>query len=172
MQSKETYPGSIWIKIKRLPYLIALVMEGAGRSGLAGSASERNAVVGSFEEGRRSYPKNDLIRAVVPDVSDENERMLHIARQHDEILDCLRYQDVEHHEGLKTHVLNVLVLVLGVIQAHESAQTVREFKDWLLLIAENIAHAGKEGDFLGIGGQRFSEEEQEFYNELRKHLKG
>ena len=64
MQSKKPYPGSIMIKLRRLPYLVAMGMEGAGRSGFAGSVSERNAMVASLVEGRRSYPKNDLIRSL------------------------------------------------------------------------------------------------------------
>jgi hypothetical protein len=38
------------------------------------------------------------------------------------------------------------------------------------MIAKNVAHAGKEGDFLGIGGERFSKEEQRFYHQLSSHL--
>ena len=171
MQTDETYPGSVWIKIRRLPYLVAMGMEGAGRSGFAGSASERNAMVASLIEGRRSYPKNDLIRAIVPDISDENELLLNIVSQHDEIMDCLQYQDVADHKGLTAHVLKVLNLVLGALQANEPPQTVREYGDWLLSIAKNVAHAGKEGDFMGIGGERFSKEEQEFYHQLQSLLK-
>ena len=170
MPSQKPYPGSIMVKLRRLPYLVAMGMEGAGRSGLAGSASERNAMVSSLVEGRRSYPKNDVIRSIVPEGADENELLLTVVRQHDEILDCLRYQDIEDNKGLQKHVLKVLSLVLGILQANESAETIREFKDWLLMIAKNVAHAGKEGDFLGIGGERFSKEEQRFYHQLSSHL--
>ena len=170
MLQKDAYQDSLWLKIQRLPYLIAIGMEGASKSGVAGSAGERHAMVDSFVDGRRSYPGNPIIRSIIPSASDEYEHRLELARRHDEILDCLGEKDFKKYEDIKQYIFKILAQVIEALQTGETTQTVREYKDWLLLIAENVAHAGKEGDFMGIGGKRYSEQENEFFQELKDRL--
>ena len=170
MASKQEYTEALWTKIRRLPYLVSMGMEGVSRSGFAGSAGKRHAMAESFVEGRRSYPGNQIIRSLIPSVEDDTEHLLEITAQHDEILDCLDDQGVEKYGELKSHLHKVLNEVIEELQAHESSQTVREYKDWLLFIAQEVAMASKEGDFLGIGGERFSKKEREFYEELKNLL--
>ena len=164
------YPESLKTKILRLPYLISMGMEGVCKSGLAGNASKRHAMMESFVEGRRSYPGNQVIRSIIKEVDNDHEHLLEIAHQHDEILDCLDDQGVEDYDRLKEHMFRELSEVIAALVSHEPPQTVREYKDWLLLIAEKVALASKEGDFFGIGGERFSKKERELFKALKNHL--
>lgn len=170
MKPQDKYQDGLWVKIRRLPYLVAMGMEGAGRSGLQGSARERHAMVESLVEGGKIYPDNDIIQAIVPRGLDHGVLLEKAAEQHDEILNCLHYQDIKDNKGLQKHLLNVLVIVLGVLGSKEAASTVAEYKEWLLYIAKNVAYAAKEGDFLGFGGERFSQEERDFYATLEAKL--
>lgn len=171
MKPQDNYEAGLWVKICRLPYLIAMGMEGAGNSGLAGSARERQAMVESLVEGGKIYPDNELVQAIVPRGHNDLSIAERVAQQHDEILNCLDYNDVQDSNELQKHILKVLVIVLGVLGSREDPKIVSEYKQWLLLIAKNVALAAKEGDFMGFGGERFSQEEREFYAALEEKLK-
>jgi len=171
MTPQDKYQDGLWVKIRRLPYLVAMGMEGAGRSGISGSARERHAMVESLVEGGKAYPENEIIQAIVPKGQNNTALLERAAEQHDEILDCLYNKDIEDNKGLQKHLLNVLVIVLGVLNSREDPERVAEYKEWLLHIAKNVAVAAKEGDFMGFGGERFSQEERDLYAALEVHLK-
>ncbi|MCO5723490.1 hypothetical protein [Robiginitalea marina] len=168
MGFKERYGEPLWTQVRRLPYLVAMGMEGAGRSGLAGSASERHAMVLGMVGGKEDFSENKLITAIVPAGSSPEQMQLHAMEQHDEILDCLKDLEIKDYAGLRKHIARVLDNVVAALSSRESQQSAGEYKTWLLHIAEGVAMAGKEGDFLGFGGERFSENEREFYKELQQ----
>ena len=171
MKPQEKYQNGLWVKIRRLPYLVAMGMEGAEKSGISGSVNERHAMVESLVEGGKAYPDNDIIQAIVPGERDSGLLFEKAAEQHDEILNCLDYHDIQDNKGLQKHLLNVLKIVLGVITSREDQKIVAEYKEWLLRIAKNVAYAAKEGDFLGFGGERFSQGERDFYAALEEALR-
>jgi hypothetical protein len=171
MKPEDKYQNGLWVKIRRLPYLVAMAMEGAAISGIGGSARERHAMVESLVEGGKTYPDNSIIQAIVPRAQDDVSVQEKAAEQHDEILNCLDYHNIQDNKGLQKHLLNMLVVVMGVLSSREEPQIVDQYKEWLLHIAKNVAYAAKEGDFLGFGGERFSQEERNFYAALEKALK-
>ena len=171
MKPRDKYQGGLWTKIRRLPYLVAMGMEGVSKSGIAGSARERHAMVESLVEGGKLYPDNEIIQAIVPKGTEENQLLMAAAEQHDEILNCLHDQHIKDNKGLQKHLFKVLSIVLDVLNTRENPKQVGEYKNWLLQIARNVAYAGKEGDFMGIGGERFSQEERELYTALEAKLK-
>ena len=124
----------------------------------------------SLVDGRKKYPDNEIIQAIVPKGQDDGSILEKVAQQHDEILNCLDYNDIQDSNELQKHILNVLVIVLGVLNAREDPKRVSEFKQWLLRIAKNVAFAAKEGDFMGFGGERFSQEERDFYAALEEKI--
>lgn len=171
MKLQDKYQDGLWVKIRRLPYLVAMGMEGASKSGIGGSARERHAMVESVVEGGKAYPDNEIIQAIVPIEKNSQILLEKAAEQHDEILTCLYNEDIKDNKDLQKHLLNVLVIVLGVLASNETPVTVAEYKEWLLRIAKNVAGAAKEGDFLGFGGERFSQAERDFYTLLEKTLR-
>ena len=172
MCPEEKYSTDAWIRIRRLPYLVAMAMEGAGRSGIAGSASERLAMAHGLTDGLNTFPDNSLIRAIVPEGSSENHQLADTSAKHDEIMDCLNNMGIRDHSGLLNHIFKLIPIVLSDLEAHETAQTIKEYRTWILSLAERIANAGKEGGVWGFGGQWFSEKERDFFKELFKALIG
>jgi hypothetical protein len=170
MDPIQTYQEDLWTKIRRLPFLVAMAMEGAARSGISGSARERHAMIESIIRGRYTYPGNEIINAIVPNGLGREELELEMARQHDDILDCMQEQDICDQERFRQHILKVLTLVTQTLDARESAETSLQYRTWLLDIAKKVAEAAKEGDFLGIGGSYFSEKERAFYKLLEERL--
>jgi hypothetical protein len=167
MGAEEDYRPETWTRIKRLPFLAAMAMEGAGRSGIAGSASERLAMVRALAEGRNMFPGNALIEAIVPEGAREDQHILaDAALKHDEIMDCLAEMGIEDHAGLLSHLYALVPKVLSQLEAHEAPETLQGYKDWVLYLAKEVAKAGKEGDFLGFGGEWFSAQERDIYDKL------
>ncbi|MGB5190469.1 hypothetical protein [Robiginitalea sp.] len=167
---EEKYNSDAWIRIRRLPYLIAMAMEGAGRSGIAGSASERLAMVRGLADGLKTFPDNLLIRAIVPDAANENQQLSDTTAKHDEILDCLADLGILDHAGLLSHIFKLIPRVLSDLTMHETAETIEGYKTWMLSLAEGIAKAGKEGGVWGFGGEWFSEKERAFFKNLYNAL--
>lgn len=170
MSLENNYEPSAWTRIRRLPYLIAMAMEGAGRSGVAGSASERMAMVRGLASGPTDFPGNPLIQTIVTTVDDENQLLIDTTRAHDEILDCLADMGIENHSGLLNHIYKMLPGVLRELQDRETTETIEGYKLWILNIAKGVAKASKEGGFIGFGGERFSAEEREIYKDLMELL--
>jgi hypothetical protein len=148
-----------------------MAMEGAGRSGIAGSANERMAMVKSLAAGIEKFPGNPVIRSVVPTTEEVTQLLIDTSSAHDEILDCLADAGIKDHVGLLIHIYKVIPAVLSDLRAQETAETIEGYKSWILDIAEEVAKAGKEGDFLGFGGEWFSAEEREIYKNLEKLLR-
>ncbi len=170
MCPEEKYNSDAWIRIRRLPYLIAMAMEGAGRSGIAGSASERLAMAHGLADGRNAFPDNQLIQAIVPEAENESQQIVDTSAKHDEIMDCLARLGIHKHSGLLDHIFRLIPIVLSDLESQESHQTIEEYKTWTLNLAERIAKAGKEGSVWGFGGEWFSEKERDFFKKLNDAL--
>jgi hypothetical protein len=127
-------------------------------------------MIESIIKGRVTYPGNEIIKAIVPKGLGREELEFEMARQHDDILDCMQEQDICDQEQFKQHILKVLALVTRTLDARESEETSLQYRKWLLDIAKQVAEAAKEGDFLGFGGSYFSEKERAFYKLLEERL--
>lgn len=56
---------------------------------------------------------------------------------------------------------------LGILRLKAEPEEIQEYKQMILQRAEKVAQAGKEGSFLGIGGVRVSEAEEQVLAEIR-----
>ena len=155
--------------MQRLPYMVAIVMEGAEGSGVAGSARERQESLRSILEARDTFPGNPWIQAVVPKAS--KAEILQVARnQHDQVMDKMEEFGILSIAALWDRTISCIEEVFLALRKEGPGESVEEFKTWLLTIATRVANSAKEGDFLGIGGQRFSPKEQHYYDQLKKKL--
>ena len=169
MSKNPGYAPDIWNKIQRLPFMVAIGMEGTGKSGLAGSAQERNATFHSILEARDSYPDNTFIQGLLPPGTGE-QGMEAALNQHDMAMDQLEEKGIVTIEGLTDHLHTCLKETMPLILENEGQKHHDEFKEWLLHIASEVALSAKEGDFFGIGGQRFSDAEKRYYESLHDLL--
>ncbi len=170
MEISEKYAPEIWDKICRLPFMVAIGMEGAGRSGLAGSARERKATLLSIVSARAEFPGNPLVCAIVPE--QEAEQALWVVMQkHDAALEFLANSGIKTSAALWDRIMECIQEVFPIIAKREAGHTIGDFMTWLTQIAEKVAVAAKEGDFLGIGGTRFSELEKTHFRRLKAALK-
>jgi hypothetical protein len=169
MEPENQLSEETWLKMKRLPYMVAIVMEGAEGSGVAGSARERQESLRSILDARDTFPGNRWIQAVVPKAS--KEEILQVARtQHDQVLDKMEEFGILSISALWERTISCIQEVFQALRREGPEESVEEFKTWLLTIASRVANSAKEGDFFGIGGQRFSPKEHHYYDELERTL--
>lgn len=171
MEFSEKYNPEIWKKICRLPFMVAIGMEGAGRSGLAGAALERQATLQSILAARTDFPGNPLVNAILSAQADGDRALSGVLERHDAALDFLAECGIKNAGELWDRILDCIREVLPAMEKREAGHTISDYIAWLRLIARQVAHAAKEGDFLGLGGVRFSEEEQEYFKRLEATLR-
>lgn len=170
MEFSEKYAPELWEKICRLPFMVAIGMEAAGRSGLAGSARERQATLQSILSARTDFPGNPLVHAILSGQAEEEQAMLGVLGRHDAALDFLAESGIQSARALWERILECVREVLPALEKREAGHTITDYMAWLRQIAERVALAAKEGDFFGIGGVRFNKEEQEYFKRLEAAL--
>jgi hypothetical protein len=73
-------------------------------------------------------------------------------------------------EQLKADVAATLKKIPALLEGKVPAEQAAGFKSWLVTIADKVANAGKEGGFLGFGGERVSAAESTAIKELASTL--
>ena len=72
--------------------------------------------------------------------------------------------------AVKAQMLAVVQSAAAAIDAKAGPDEATKAKQWLYSLGEAAANAAKEGDFMGIGGQRVSPEEEAVLGEIKTAL--
>jgi len=170
MGKLENYTQSEWDIVSSTPQLVGVAMAGAGSSGLVGSTKEMFASARSMMAARKEHADNALIQSITPDTSDPKKAMSDAKEQRDTVMGRLKSNNIKSSEDLQNFILQDCEKAISILEQKESPETVNGYKQMLLEVAEKIANAAKEGDFLGFGGERFSEKEQKLFAQLKNKL--
>lgn len=170
MGKLENYTESEWEIISSTPQLVGVAMAGAGSSGLVGSTKEMFASARSMMAARTEYVGNALIQSIMPDTSDPKKAMSDAKAQREIVMGRLKSSGIKSSEDLQSFILQDCEKAIGILEQKESQETVKGYKQMVLEMAEKVANAAKEGDFLGFGGKRFSEKEQKLFAQLKNKL--
>lgn len=161
MTTKSDYSEEEWTLLLDVPPAIGTAVMYAGRSGL-GSMKEAMALAGGILGARNGYEGNDLVESLVNARIKDGEKSA---------IETLKSPYV----GLKPE--QVLEDAVGKCRSvatllHEKAapDEAKGYIDWSINVAEKVANAAKEGGFLGIGGERVSEEEAKAIAAVRSAL--
>lgn len=163
-------PGEIWRKVLRIPFWVQIAVEGAGKSGFSGSIQERGKGLTYMIESSREMEENPLINRILPNTRDKAGATEAVIRHHDLFLEELVQDGVNSNKALQDLIIESLPATLDSLKMYVSDEVIGEYKKWLLNLAEKVAMAAKENDLLGIGGERFSKAEREFYTRLEELL--
>jgi hypothetical protein len=68
--------------------------------------------------------------------------------------------------ALRTMLMENITKNVAVIDAKAEANEAKDFKMWLYKVANDTAEAAKEGDFMGIGGERVNQAERDALSQL------
>lgn len=170
MSVSEKYSDEEWKIIRSLPQAVGAVMAGVKFSGIVGSTKELYASVKNIMAAKDTYKENELIQEIVPNSENAEQAMSDSKDQRNFLMDRIKTKNIKSTEELKKLVLQDCSESLALLESKEDTETIRQYKEWILDIANDVANAAKEGDFLGFGGERFSEKEQKLYQELKTIL--
>ena len=170
MGKLEKYTESEWEIVSSTPQLVGVAMAGAGSSGLVGSTKEMFASAKGMMSAKKEYEGNEVLQAILPSTTSASQAMDDAKAQRTIVLGRLKEKSVKSSEELQRFVLQDCEKAIEILEKHESAEIVQGYKKMVLDLAEKIAKAAKEGDFLGFGGERFSEKEQKLFAELKNRL--
>jgi hypothetical protein len=156
MSTKNDYSADQWKAISGAPVAAGLYITLSDASGPIGIAKEAMAVGKAITESA-SGNAPDIVKALGESVKAAGGRP--------EVPDVPKTDRAQMKVALIGSLQNAIDAV-----AAKSPSEADAFKRWLLSVASKVAHASKEGGFLGIGGIEVSTEEQEALNQLASAL--
>lgn len=151
------------------PTQIGTVMAFSEGSGL-GTIKEMYASSKGFVNGLKEYPNNEIIVGVLPNVADFKESLGKAKEMRQKAMARLKEQGIQSNEQLRAQLIEDSRAVSKLLEDKASADEAKEYKEWAMSIAENVAKAAKEGGFLGIGGTRVSDGEVKAFAEIANAL--
>ena len=170
MSKPENYSEEEWTTVSALPNLVGSAMAGVGASGIVGTTKELFASVQTMMRARKEYSKNSFIRSLLPDTTDPKLAMEEAKQTRQAVMQRVKNANIQQRQDLSQMILEDVTKALRIVNEKQSAEDISAYKKWILSIAGNVANAAKEGDFLGFGGERVSENEQNLLDELRAKL--
>lgn len=161
MSTKADYTSDEWQLLLDVPPAVGTAVMYAGRSGV-GSVKEAMAMASGILGARNGYEGNELISSLV------EARIKNGEKSSIETLSS-PYRGLSPEEVLDDAVEKCHAVV-EVLRDKASSAERDGYCDWAISLAEKVANAAKEGGFLGIGGERVSEEERVAIKALRAAL--
>jgi hypothetical protein len=153
MTSKQDFPDEEWIRIHRAPLVAGVAISLADPGGPIEMAKETMATVRS---ATLPPSQEELLASVALDIQAMTQH-----RQNP-------LGDFKPRGGQQ--VLEELKAVNQIVTAKATPEEAEAFRRWLLVAAQAAADAGKEGGFLGFGGEQVSAGEQRMLDQVRAAL--
>ena len=148
MTTKSEFNAEEWERVAQAPALAALMVMVADRGG---AIRESIALGKVYAEARRDGG-SELIRELVATPPQLNPTEMGPADQ------------------LRTQLPGRVEEAVRTVEAKATPEEAQEYRDFILRVADVVAHAAKEGGALGIGGKEVSAEEQAVLDELAGKL--
>ncbi|HEX2359481.1 MAG TPA: hypothetical protein VHH72_06665 [Solirubrobacterales bacterium] len=148
MTGKADFSEDEWKQILEGPPSAALIVIG---SDPGGSIRESFSMAKAYAEARQQHGASQLLDDIVsakPEV------------------DKTRFKT---REELKEHGLQNIRDANAILESKASPEEVEEYKRFISTVADRVANARKEG-FLGLSGERVSEDEQAALEEIKSVL--
>jgi hypothetical protein len=153
MTSKQDFPDEEWIRIRRAPLVAGVAISLADPGGPIEMAKETMATVRS---ATLPPSQQELLASVALDIQAMTQH-----RQNP-------LGDFKPRGGQQ--VLEELKAVNQIVTAKATPEEAEAFRRWLLVAAQAAADAGKEGGFMGFGGEQVSAGEQRMLDQVRAAL--
>ena len=154
MGIKDKFTPDEWKSLLKAPMLAAYAVAGAAPSRQEDFIREMAAVAEGVVEGEHRAAKDSLLGEVIADIvaNAENDQ-----RGQTEKLSL---------DEVKVRALATCRAVASALQTKVSPEEAYEYKRWVLVVAEKVAAAAKEGGLFGFGGEQISASEVATVNEI------
>ncbi len=152
---RDDYTEEEWTRLGRAPLVVAMAVSIADPGGPIEVLRESGAALRSLAEAAEQGDRGPLVTAVARDAAAR-------AKQRDSVLGGFRPTGAEARQ----QILDELRRVEALLAAKADDRSADEFREWLRVTAQRAATAAREGGFLGIGGERVSQREQDMLGVL------
>jgi len=160
MLTKNDFPPPDWNTLRNTQYLVGVAMVMAGASGL-GTIKELAALSQQIIQNQASGIP--LIRDLTA-ISEMQAAQASLKQS-------LGGQEAKPtSDSMRRLALDEARSSLAILGPKASKEETDAYRQLLYGIADKVAHAAREGGFLGFGGTEVSEGEQSFLTELRSTL--
>jgi hypothetical protein len=159
MNIKDKFTPDEWKSLLKAPMLAAYAVAGAAPSKQDDFIREMAAVADGVVEGEQRAPQNSLLGAVIADI---------VANAEDEQRGQTERLSLEE---VKSRALETCRTVAAVLETKADAGEAYEYKRWVLVVAEKVAAAAKEGGLFGFGGEQISGSEIATINEIGEAIR-
>ncbi|MCA1564425.1 MAG: hypothetical protein LC803_01965 [Acidobacteria bacterium] len=154
MTVKDKFTPEEWKSLLRAPMLAAYAVAGAAPSKQDDFVREMGAVAEGVIEGEGRAAKGSILEAVIADIyanADDDQRGPTEKLALDEV---------------KVRALTTCRAAATALETKAGAEEAYEYKRWVLVVAEKVAAAAKEGGVFGFGGEQISGSEIATINEI------
>jgi hypothetical protein len=155
MTSKTDFTEDEWTRLGRAPLLAGLAISLADPGGPIEAVKESSAALKTLVEAAREGGHGEFVHAVAQDVAAK-------AQRRENPLAGFK----PDRRNAQQEILDELRAVNALLLQKATPQDAAEFREWLKAAAQRAALAAKEGGFLGVGGERVSEREQQMLDTL------
>jgi hypothetical protein len=154
MSAKDNFTADEWKNLLRVPKLAAYAVAGAAPSKQDDFVREMAAVAEGVAEGERQAPSDSLLGAVVADIVADAED------------GRAGPTETVSAGDVRARALEACRAAAAALEAKVSPEEAYRYKRWVLVVAERVASAAKEGGLFGFGGEQVSGGEVAVINEL------
>jgi hypothetical protein len=154
MSVKDKFTPDEWKSLLKAPVLAAYAVAGSAPSKQDDFIREMAAVAEGVVEGEQRAAKDSLLGTVITDI---------VANAEDEQRGQTEKLSLDE---VKSRALATCREVAAALEAKASAEEAYEYKRWVLVVAEKVASAAKEGGLFGFGGEQISGSEVATINEV------
>ncbi|HET8821885.1 MAG TPA: hypothetical protein VFM57_10090 [Thermoleophilaceae bacterium] len=148
MTTKSEFNAEEWARVAQAPALAALMVMVADRGGVI----RESIALGKAYAEARSEGGSELIQALV-----ESPPRIDPA-------------DLGPADQLRAQLPQRVEEAVRTVEATATPEEAQAYRDFILRVADVVAHAAKEGGVLGIGGKEVTAEEQVVLDELSGKL--
>ena len=149
------------LSLTMLPSLIGSAVAFSAKSGAVGTAKEMMANAKAAVAGQQEFPGNEIIKSILPNMDDAGAALEKAKVMREKQIERLKSAEIGSMEDMKGHALTQAAAVRELLASKADSVEAADYKEWVIGIANSVANAAKEGGFLGIGGERVSEGEEE-----------
>lgn len=149
MTKKADFNAEEWSLVVQGPALAGMMLVTAERGGML---RETVSMAKAYAEAREDHGASELLDEIVssPPMVDQAQ-----PRSREELLD----QGAQH-----------LREAVAVLEAHATPAEVDDYQRFVVALSNRVAHAHREGGFLGVGGHEVSDREQAALDEVAAAL--
>lgn len=159
MSVKGNFTPEEWKNLLKAPMLAAYAVAGSAPSKKDDFIKEMAAVADGIVEGEQRAPKSSLLGEVVAEI---------IANAEDEQRGQTEKLSLD---DARSKALDTCRAAAAAVEAKATPEEAHEYKRWVLVVAEKVAAAAKEGGLFGFGGEQISGGEIATINEIGEAIK-